>query len=191
MATPNDVSVSLEFNPNPNTLKYSVNRQILEKGAMNFIRKVDADQKSPLAAKLFGVDGISGVMIGKDFVTVTKAESGDWDNVHKSASTIIEEHLYHNEPVFNPGSLDAQGEPTGQGNGAVENKIREILDNEIRPAVAMDGGDITFERFENGVVYLHLQGSCAGCPSSTMTLKQGIETRLKEALPEVHEVVSV
>lgn len=191
MATPTDVYVSLEFTPNPNTLKYSVNRQILDKGAMNFIRKADAEAKSPLAAKLFGVEGISGVMIGKDFVTVTKTESGDWDNVHKTASTMIEEHLYNNEPVFNAGALDAQGEPTGQGNGAIETKIREILDNEIRPAVAMDGGDITFERFENGTVYLHLQGSCAGCPSSTITLKQGIETRLKEALPEVHEVVSV
>ncbi len=189
MAQAGDVYVSLEFTPNPNTLKYSVNRELLEKGAVNFTRKEDAEARSPLAAKLFAVAGIAGVMIGKNFVTVTKTEEGDWDVVHKSSSTIIEQHLSSNLPVLNADAMTADAHKGGSTE--VESKIRTILDNEIRPAVAMDGGDITFEKFENGVVYLALQGSCSGCPSSTMTLKMGIETRLREAIPEVQEVVSV
>jgi Fe-S cluster biogenesis protein NfuA len=183
-----EVYVSLEFTPNPNTLKYSVNRELLEKGAVNFVKKEDAEVRSPLAAKLFAVPGISGVMLGKNFVTVTKAEDGDWDVVHKSSSTIIETHLSQNGVVLT--DLGPQEAHKG-GQSDIENKIREILDNEIRPAVAMDGGDITFEKYEDGVVYLYLQGSCSGCPSSTATLKMGIETRLKNVIPEIVEVVSV
>ena len=184
-----EVYVSLEFTPNPNTLKYSVNRQLLERGAVNFPKREDADRKSPLAAKLFGIEGISGVMIGKDFVTVTKTEEGDWDVVHKSSSQIIQSHLERQEVVVKEDAMNAEAHKGGTSE--IENKIRQILDAEIRPAVAMDGGDITFEKFENGTVYLYLQGSCSGCPSSTMTLKVGIENRLKEAIPEVQEVVSV
>jgi Fe-S cluster biogenesis protein NfuA len=183
------VYVSLEFTPNPNTLKYSVNRELLAKGAANFVKRDEAAKRSPLAAKLFGVPGIAGVMIGRNFVTVTKTEEGDWDVVHKSSSSIIETHLGANEPVLN----NESGEESAHKGGTtdIENRIREILDKEIRPAVAMDGGDITFEKFEAGVVYLFLQGSCAGCPSSTATLKMGVETRLREAIPEVLEVVAV
>lgn len=183
------VYVSLEFTPNPNTLKYSVNRELLPRGAMNFTKKEDAEAKSPLAAKLFQIPGIAGVMIGRDFVTVTKTEDGDWDVVHKSSSAAIETHLKAGEAVVNAGALNVDSHKGGDGE--VEKKIREILDNEIRPAVAMDGGDITFEKYENGTVYLYMQGSCAGCPSSTATLKMGIETRLREAIPEVQEVVAV
>jgi len=192
MSNPQDsqVYVSLEFTPNPNTLKYSVNRELLDKGAANFTQAADARERSPLAAKLFGIEGIAGVMIGKNFVTVTKTEEGDWDVVHKTCSSIIEQHLSKGEVVLNENAQSAAGPHKG-GSTEIEAKIRLILDNEIRPAVAMDGGDITFEKFESGVVYLFLQGSCAGCPSSTMTLKMGIETRLREAIPEVREVVSV
>jgi Fe-S cluster biogenesis protein NfuA len=136
-----------------------------------------------------GVPGIAGVMIGRDFVTITKTDEGDWDVVHKSASEALYDHLSKNLPVFEAGA-DVGGGHQG-GGGAIEGKIRDILDREIRPAVAMDGGDITFDRFEDGVVYLYLQGSCAGCPSSTATLKNGIETRLRDAIPEVREVVSI
>jgi len=188
MSTQSSVYVSLEFTPNPNTLKYSVNRQLLEKGAVNFVKKDDAEGRSPLAIKLFDVPGISGVMLGKDFVTVTKTEDGDWDVVHKSSSSIIEKHLTQNEPVLTDAGPQASHKG---GETEIENKIREILDNEIRPAVAMDGGDITFEKYEDGVVYLYLQGSCSGCPSSTATLKLGIETRLRDAIPEIQEVVAV
>lgn len=183
----NPVYINLEFTPNPNTLKYSVNRTLVEKGARNFLKAEEAAKDSPLAAKLFDVPGICGVMIGRDFVTVTKTEEGDWDIVHRSTSQVLESHLSQDLPVVTgEAALAHKG-----GDSEIENKIREILDNEIRPAVAMDGGDITFEKFEDGVVYLYLQGSCAGCPSSTATLKMGIEKRLQESLPEIREVVSV
>ncbi len=190
----NPVYVSLEFTPNPNTLKYSVNRQLLQtRTTANFGKKEDADAVSPLAAKLFAIPGIRGVMIGKDFVTVTKTEDGDWDIVHKSTSQTLEDHLGRDELVVNEAAMgEIAGVKASSGAlGAIENKIKEILDQEIRPAVAMDGGDITFDRFEDGVVYVHMQGSCAGCPSSTATLKDGIESRLRDAIPEVTEVVSV
>jgi Fe-S cluster biogenesis protein NfuA len=185
------VYVSLEFTPNPNTLKYSVNRQLLDKGAVNILNLKQAEEKSPLAARLLAVAGIAGVMIGKDFVTVTKTEEGDWDLVHKSTSDIIEDHLTKKLPVVNAEAFSASGAHAGTGTSDLETKIKEFLDQEVRPAVAMDGGDITFERFEAGVVYLQMQGSCAGCPSSTATLKMGIEARLKETYPEILEVVAV
>ena len=125
-------------------------------------------------------------MIGRDFVTVTKSESGDWEAVHKTASEVIESHLNANETVLFEEKDAAQTE----GANEVEQKIIDLLEKEIRPAVAMDGGDITFDRFDEGIVYLFLQGSCAGCPSATMTLQQGIEVRLKELIPEVKQVVS-
>ncbi len=184
-----DVYVSLEFTPNPNTLKYSVNRQILERGAMNFLKKEEAVRLSPLAAKFFDVAGVAAVMLGRDFVTVTKTEEGDWDLVHKSCSTALESHLQAGLMILTAEAIENDGHKGG--NSDLESRIKEILDAEIRPAVAMDGGDITFDRFEAGVVYLYMQGSCAGCPSSTATLKMGIETRLRQAIPEVLEVVAV
>lgn len=193
MSSASDLYVSLEFTPNPNTLKYSVNRQLLDHGARNFLKLEEAQAKSPLAAKLFGIPGIAAVMIGRDFVTVTKTEAGDWDLVHKSVSSSLEQHLGAGEPVFAPGALEAEAAglaSVGSGD-QIQQRIQEILDREIRPAVAMDGGDITFDRFEAGVVYLHMQGSCSGCPSSTMTLKAGIETRLREAIPEIQSVEAV
>lgn len=185
------VYVSLEFTPNPNTLKYSVNRQLLKtRAAANFAQAEQAAGKSPLAEKLFCVAGIRAVMIGKDFVTVTKTDDGDWDVVHKSTSQILEDHLTRDEAVVHEEKM-GQTAHSSQSSSQIEGQIKEILDQEIRPAVAMDGGDITFEKFEDGVVYLHMQGSCAGCPSSTATLKDGIETRLRDAIPEIVEVVAV
>ncbi len=182
------VYVSLEFTPNPNTLKYSVNRKLIEKGAANFIKKAEAEKRSPLAYQLLNVDGISGVMIGKDFITITKSENGDWDHVHKTASETIERYLTTGEPVLTGDDSDAQ---TNQNASEIEKKIQKFLDDEIRPAVAMDGGDVSLDRFEDGIAYLYMQGACAGCPSSSMTLKMGIETKLKALVPEVMEVVSI
>jgi len=183
------VYVSLEFTPNPNTLKYSVNRTLLQtRSAANFVDLNKAKEQSPLAAKLLAIPGLMGVMIGKDFVTVTKSEEGDWDVVHKGASQVIESHLEKEELVVLEDTLSATHQG---GESGIETKIKTILDEEVRPAVAMDGGDITFDRYEAGVVYLHMQGSCAGCPSSTATLKHGIESRLKAAIPEVLEVVAI
>ena len=185
---PERLDISLEFTPNPNTLKYVVNRTLLERGAANFPNVASAE-KSALAKRLFGVSGVAGVMIGKNFVTVTKGNDGDWEGLNRGVNEILNDHLSKGLSIIDEAALTSG--PTGQGTGEIENKIRAILDAEIRPAVAMDGGDITFEKFENGVVYLYLQGSCSGCPSSTATLKMGIENRLKEAIPEVVEVVSV
>jgi Fe-S cluster biogenesis protein NfuA len=183
------VNIQLEWTPNPSTLKYVVDRKLIPSGAYNFTSPSAAENKSPLAQKLFTVKGITAVMVGGNFVTVTKGEDGEWDELNDLVMETLDTHLDANEPAMLESALVAP--LTKEGESAVEKRIREILDNEVRPSVAQDGGDIVLDRFEDGVVYLHMQGSCSGCPSSTMTLKQGIETRLKEQIPEVSEVVSV
>lgn len=183
------MNIQLEWTPNPNTLKYVVDRQLLPSGALSFTSPQAAEAKSPLAWKLMQVKGVTAVMLGANFVTVTKGEEGEWDELNEAVTALLEGHLQANEPVVNPGVLETREQ--GQGESEVERKIREILESEIRPALMMDGGDISFERFEDGVVYLYMRGSCSGCPSATMTLKMGIEQRLRESVPEVAEVVSL
>ena len=185
------IQVSLEFTPNPNTLKFVVSTRLMERGESNFPGADQARGKSPLAEKLFQVAGVAGVMIGSNFVTITKSPQGDWDIVAEQVPKTLEEHLKAGLPVFDPGFNPEATElvsskPEDQ---EIEKKIRELLDTEIRPAVAMDGGDITFGKYEDGVVYLSLQGACSSCPSSTATLKIGVETRLKEVIPQIKEVV--
>ena len=181
------VNIQLEWTPNPSTLKYVVDRRLMERGALNFTSKDAAAEKSPLAKKLMDITGVTGVMLGSNFVTVTKGDEGEWDELNDAVMAALDQHLTADEPVVNAGALEAQA----TGGSAVEQQIRDILDAEIRPAVMQDGGDITLDRYENGTVFLHMRGSCAGCPSSTMTLKMGIESRLREMIPEVVEVVSV
>ncbi len=189
-ATP--VFVSLEFTPNPSTLKYVVNRTLLAVGAANFTSKEKADENSPLAAKLFEIPGVVAVMVGRDFVTVTKGSSGDWETLNRKSTEIIKEHAASGQPsVTGDITTGHTASTSSAADTEIETKIKKILDEQVRPAVAMDGGDIVFDRFENGIVFLHMQGSCSGCPSSTATLKMGIETRLKQAIPEVQEVVAV
>ena len=189
MSTESPVYVSLEFTPNPKTLKYSVNRTLIERGACSFQKPEEATDRSPLAARLFEIPGVEAVMLGKDFVTLTKHDEGDWEVIHARSSEVIRSHLTDGKPVILGATEDRGAARDNQTE--TEKKIREFLEKEVRPAVAMDGGDITFERFEEGIVYVYLQGSCAGCPSSTMTLKVGIENRLKALVPEVTEVVSL
>ena len=184
------VNIQLEWTPNPSTLKYVVDRRLLATGAMNFTSVAAVADKSPLAAKLMGIQGVRGVMIGTNFVTVTKGDEGEWDELNDSVMGTLDTHLNSDEPVVNQEAIEASRISGAEG-ASIEEKIRDILDAEIRPAVAQDGGDIVLDRFENGIVYLHMQGSCAGCPSSTATLKMGIEGRLRELFPEVLEVVSV
>jgi Fe-S cluster biogenesis protein NfuA len=185
------VHIQLEWTPNPSTLKYVVDRQLVASGALNFTSREVAGAQSPLAAKLMDIRGVVGVMLGKNFVTVTKGDEGEWDELNESVLTTLDTHLGSNAPVVNEEVLEAARAARAAGGTQVEEQIRDVLDNEIRPAVAQDGGDITLDRFEDGVVYLHMRGSCAGCPSSTATLKMGIESRLRELIPEVVEVVSV
>lgn len=186
------VNIQLEWTPNPSTLKYVVDRRLLAGGALNFTSRDDAQVKSPLAHKLMDVRGVTAVMIGSNFVTVTKGEEGEWDELNDAVMSTLDSHLTANEPVVDEAAVAAARQAAGGAEGgSIQARIQDILDSEIRPAVAMDGGDITLDRFEDGIVYLHMKGSCAGCPSSTATLKMGIEGRLREAIPEVLEVVSV
>ncbi len=186
------VNIQLEWTPNPSTLKYVVDRRLIASGAVNFTNREEAEKKSPLARKLMDVKGVTAVMVGANFVTVTKGEEGEWDELNDSVMATLDSHLGANEPVVDEAAVAAARAAASSGEaGSVEQRIRDILDAEIRPAVAQDGGDITLDRFDNGIVYLHMQGSCSGCPSSTATLKMGIEGRLRELIPEVSEVVSV
>ncbi|WP_224367651.1 NifU family protein [Hyalangium versicolor] len=187
------VNIQLEWTPNPSTLKYVVDRRLLSSGAVNFTHRDDAQKKSPLATKLMDVKGVTAVMVGLNFVTVTKGDEGEWDELNDAVMATLDSHLGANEPVVDEEAVAAARAAVASSSdaGSVEQRIRDILDTEIRPAVAQDGGDITLDRFDGGIVYLHMQGSCAGCPSSTATLKMGIEGRLRELIPEVTEVVSV
>ena len=183
------VNIQLEWTPNPSTLKYVVDRELLPSGALNITSREAAEEKSPLAKKLMDIRGVTAVMLGQNFVTVTKGDDGEWDEMNDEVMQTLDAHLSADEPVVLEGAYPA---PDELGSGSdIESKIREILDAEIRPAVMMDGGDITLDRFDKGVVYLHMRGSCSGCPSSTATLKMGIESRLREAIPEVVEVAAV
>ena len=181
------VDIWAEVTPNPHTLKFNVNVILLESGSMNFTDKEKA-KGSPLAEQLFQVENVIGVMIGPSFVTVTKAPAADWPSMVEPITTKIKSLLSSSEILF---SQTAQVSAHKGGDSEIEEKIKEILDSEIRPAVAMDGGDITFYGYENGIVTLHLQGACSSCPSSIMTLKMGVENRLKAAIPEIKEVVQV
>lgn len=183
------LNIYLEFTPNPNTLKFVIEKVLLEKGAANFPDAPSA-AGSPLAQKLFGLQGITGVMIGRNFLTITKNDHSEWDDIHQNSMDIIRSHLENGEPIVIGEAVSGPANHES-ATGEVELKIKKILDDEIRPAVAMDGGDITFDKYEAGVVYLYLQGSCSGCPSSTMTLKMGIESRLKELIPEIKDVVAI
>jgi Fe-S cluster biogenesis protein NfuA len=133
---------------------------------------------------LFGIDGVKGVFLGADFVTVTKAEGKNWAALKAPILAALMDHFTSGKPVL--ASADAAAQTTSDD--PVVAQICELLDHKIRPAVAQDGGDITFDRYEDGVVYLHLKGSCAGCPSSTMTLKAGVENLLRHYIPEIREV---
>jgi Fe-S cluster biogenesis protein NfuA len=185
------VNIQLEWTPNPSTLKYVVDTKLLPSGAFNITNATVAAEKSPLAQKLFDIKGVVGVMIGTNFITVTKGDDGEWDELNDGVMLTLDKHLGEGGVVVKPEVLEARSQELAEKGSDIENRIREILEAEIRPAVAMDGGDITLDKFQDGIVYLHMQGSCSGCPSSTATLKQGIESRLKESFPEVSEVVAV
>ena len=186
------VNIQLEWTPNPSTLKYVVDRQLLPSGAMNYTSKEKAQAESPLAAKLMDITGVAGVMVGNTFVTVTKGEEGEWDELNEAVMEVLDGHLTSGAEIVTEAALAARNQPGAAGEGSeVENQIRAVLDAEIRPAVMQDGGDILLDRYEAGVAYLHMRGSCAGCPSSTATLKMGIETRLRELIPDLLDVVAV
>ena len=181
--------IQTESTPNPATLKFLPGQTVLEAGTADFPAPEGA-VASPLAQRLFAVEGVNGVFFGTDFVTVTKADSIDWDHMKPAVLGAIMEHFQSGQPVMADGAMQASSghaEHDGE-DGEIVGQIKELLDSRVRPAVAQDGGDITFHGFERGVVYLHMQGACAGCPSSTLTLKMGIENLLRHYIPEVSEV---
>jgi Fe-S cluster biogenesis protein NfuA len=183
-----DMFIQTEATPNPATLKFLPGQTVLELGTADFPSS-DTAGKSPLAQRIFDVDGVTGVFFGNDFVTVTKSETTEWDHIKPSILGAIMEHYQSGQPVMNDDATATGGHAEHSGeDAAIVGQIKELLDSRVRPAVAQDGGDITFHGFDRGVVYLHMQGACAGCPSSTLTLKMGIENLLRHYIPEVTEV---
>jgi len=179
--------IQTESTPNPATLKFLPGQTVLELGTADFPSS-DAAAKSPLARRIFAAQGVAAVFFGTDFVTVTKTDAANWDHIKPAILGAIMEHYQSGQPVIE-GEQTASGhkEHTGE-DGDIVRQIKELLDTRVRPAVAQDGGDITFHGFDRGIVYLHMQGACAGCPSSTLTLKMGIENLLRHYIPEVLEV---
>ena len=180
--------IQTEITPNPATLKFLPGQTVLETGTADF-PNADATGPSPLATRIFAVDGVTGVFFGTDFVTVTKAEPVEWDHIKPAILGAIMEHFQSGQPVMEGAGQPGAGHAEHDGpDGEIVTQIKELLDTRVRPAVAQDGGDITFHGFDRGIVYLHMQGACAGCPSSTLTLKMGIENLLRHYIPEVIEV---
>jgi len=177
--------IQTEQTPNPATLKFLPGRVVLEQGTVDF-PNAEAAQRSPLARRLFDVDGVERVFLGSDFVTVTKAAAQDWQVMKPAVLGGIMEHFTSGEPALR--TEETSDVSVSEEDDEIVAQIKELLDTRIRPAVAQDGGDIVFHSFEDGVVYLHMQGSCSGCPSSTATLKMGIENLLRHYVPEVVEV---
>ncbi len=183
--------IQTEGTPNPATLKFLPGCVVMASGTANFTSP-EASGNSPLAQRLFEIDGVTGVFLGADFVTASKTDDKDWEVMKPLILGALMEHFTAGKPVILESQDDQDGETEDEDDPeGVVAKIKELLDTRVRPAVAQDGGDIIFKGFEEGVVYLVMQGACSGCPSSTATLKHGIENMLKYYVPEVLEVRAV
>jgi Fe-S cluster biogenesis protein NfuA len=182
--------IQTETTPNPATLKFLPGRTVLAEGTLE-LRDATQAGNSPLAVRLFGVPGVSGVFFGQDFITVTKA-GGEWGHLKPAILGAIMEHFLSGDPLLLDDTAangsEAADEFFEEKDAGTVATIKELIETRVRPAVANDGGDITFRGFREGVVYLNMKGSCAGCPSSTMTLKNGIENLLRHFVPDVVEV---
>ena len=178
--------IQTEDTPNPSTLKFIPGKDVMAEGTAHFSSIGDASH-SPLARRLFGVEGVSDVFLGSDFVSVTKDDSREWFTIKPGVLAAIMEHFASGMPVIEDSASDAT-ESSDEDDDDTVKQIKHLLDTRVRPAVAMDGGDIVFHSFDDGVVTLFMQGACAGCPSSTATLKMGIENMLRHYIPEVQEV---
>jgi len=181
------VFIQTEQTPNPATLKFLPGREVLGAGTADFTSS-EAAANSPLAQRLFAIQGVAGIFLGADFVTVTKADEREWHLLKPAILGVIMEHFTAGRPVLTAPADAAAEVAVAEGDQEVVAQIKELLDTRVRPAVAQDGGDIVFQGYDKGVVFLHMQGACAGCPSSTATLKMGIENMLRHYIPEVVEV---
>jgi Fe-S cluster biogenesis protein NfuA len=177
--------IQTEATPNPATVKFLPGQDVLKSGSAEF-KSADAAAQSPLAKRLFSLQGVRGVFFGQDFVSVSKAEDTDWIMLKPMILAALMEHFSTGQPVVSE-SFYAQKSDAGEDSEIVA-QIKELIATRVRPMVMMDGGDIVFESFEDGIVYLQMHGACSGCPSSTATLKSGIENMLKHFIPEVQEV---
>lgn len=178
--------IQTEATPNPATLKFIPGVEVMASGTRFFTSAKEA-ASSPLAQALFKIEGVEAVFFGADFITITKAEDTAWEALKAPLLTVIMDHFVAKKPVM----LDEVKPTATVADGEIESQIRELIDTRVRPAVAQDGGDIIFRSFEDGVVKLELHGACSGCPSSTATLKDGIENMLKHYVPEVIAVEAV
>ena len=181
--------IQTEATPNPATLKFIPGKPVLGSGTRDY-RDQGAAEESPLATRLFEIDGVTGVFFGSDFISVSKAEADEWQHLKPAVLGAIMEHYLSGAEIVE--GEEAGGGSTGEFYEPEDEEtvatIKELLETRVRPAVAQDGGDITFQGYEHGIVYLHMRGACAGCPSSTATLRHGIENLLRHFIPEVQEV---
>lgn len=180
------MNVTFETTPNPATMKFNFSEKITD-SSLDF-PNVEATHKSPLAAKIFGFPWVSAVFIGENFVTVTKQDWVDWKVLAYPLSGLLAEHVSSGQPILI--ELQSANDESEHDSDIVK-KMKRVIQNEIKPVVALDGGDIAFIKYEDNKVFIKMMGSCVGCPSSEATLKQGIEVRLKEVFPEITEVVAV
>lgn len=182
--------IQTEETPNPNTLKFLPGKIVMGAGTIDF-RTKDAAKRSPLASKLFDINGVMGVFLGSNFVSISKEISTEWSTLIPYIIEGLTIHFSSQTPILN-GLLDTKTSPSPfETLDPLSKQIVEILETRVRPAVAQDGGDITFEKFIDGVVYLQMKGACSGCPSSAVTLKNGIENMLRHYVPEVKEVRAI
>ena len=184
--------IQTEKTPNPLTLKFFPGRVVLEDGTV-FFRSKEESTGSPLAESIFKINGVEGVFFGNDFITVSKGEKESWEDLKPNLLAAITDHYNSNQPIINSSSnvKTNTSETQNSNDSDLVKQIKELLDTRVRPSVAMDGGDIIYKDFKDGIVFLQMQGACAGCPSSTATLKMGIENMLKHYVPEVKEVQQV
>jgi Fe-S cluster biogenesis protein NfuA len=181
--------IQTEATPNPATLKFIPGRPVLDQGTLEFLNP-ETSKASPLATRLFEIEGVRGVFFGTDFISVTKGE-GEWQHLKPAILGVIMEHYLSGAAVTDASQAAGAGQPEeffAPEDEETVKTIKELLETRVRPAVAQDGGDITFQGFRDGVVYLHMRGACSGCPSSTATLRHGIENLLRHFIPEVQEV---
>src|SRR5205814_2021871 len=182
--------IETEGTPNPATLKFLPGRYVMGAGTADFASPASAE-RSPLAIELFALPGVARVFLGGDFITVTKSDAASWQALKPQVLAAIMDHFVAGRPVVEGNADEELVEDVAPEDEEIVAQIKELLDTRVRPAVASDGGDIVFRGFENGVVLLHMQGSCSGCPSSTATLKMGIENMLRHYVPEVTSVRAV
>ncbi|NKD55686.1 MULTISPECIES: NifU family protein [unclassified Haematospirillum] len=179
--------IQTESTPNPDSLKFIPGRIVMASGTADYRQESEA-MDSPLATRLFAIEGVAGIFLGADFVTVTRGEGRDWQVLKPLVLGAIMEHFTSGAPVTHDSVEEESFDPA---DAALVEQIKELIETRVRPVVARDGGDIVFRAFRDGTVYLHMRGSCSGCPSSTMTLKHGIENMLRHFIPEVRAVEAV